>query len=275
MLKEKDTKSPPLFPQNTPHYLRQFLTANSTTSKTTKTTHISFLPSSSNINPLYNQEKKEKKPGKQTTTRGVYNNIKRKSRPRFLEWGAKLAERPTWRHYKRIRARDSHTQRGRAGGDDATQRNALKAQVPRVLFGLGTRRTLTTSGIDGKGRSDGKCGTHQFCPGPLFEENLRVPELTLSHLLPAGVWTSVGRVSVFKTQRFRVSGAFSDTWPSPPSPPVFLKKNCWTDPGRVSKNWQTKISAMFQSASSQTVHTSRFSNTILTQRVSNFLFFEK
>jgi hypothetical protein len=60
MLKEKDTKSPPLFPQNTPHYLRQFLTAKSTTSKTTKTTHISFLPSSSNINPLYNQEKKQK-----------------------------------------------------------------------------------------------------------------------------------------------------------------------------------------------------------------------
>jgi hypothetical protein len=55
-----------------------------------------------------------------------------------------------------MRARDNHTQRGRAGGDDAMQRNALKAQVPRVLFGLGARRTLTTSGTDGNGRTDGR-----------------------------------------------------------------------------------------------------------------------
>jgi hypothetical protein len=150
MLKQKDTKSPPLSPQNTPHHLRQFLTANSTTSKTTKTTHISFLPSF--LPSFLQQYKPVVKSGKnkQTTTRGVYNKIKRKSRPRFLERGAKLAERPTRRRYKRMRARDSHTQRGRAGGDDATQRNALKAQVPRVLFGLGTRRTLTTSGTDGR-----------------------------------------------------------------------------------------------------------------------------
>jgi hypothetical protein len=67
-----------------------------------------------------------------------------------------------------------------------TQRNALKAQAPRILFGLGTRRTRTTSGTDGKGRSGGKCGTHQFCPGPPFEENLRFPVLTFSHSLPVG-----------------------------------------------------------------------------------------
>jgi len=142
MLKEKDTKSPPLSPQNTPHHLRQFLTANSTTSKTTKTTHISFLPSYlpsflQQYKPVVKSGKtKNKKPSKQTTTRGVYNNIKRKSRPRFLERGAKLAEKPTRRRYKWMRARDSHTQRGRAGGDDATRRNATLSKRKFREFSL-------------------------------------------------------------------------------------------------------------------------------------------
>jgi hypothetical protein len=139
-----------------------------------------------------------------------------------------------------MRARDSHTQRGRAGGDDATQRNALKAQVPRVLFGLGTRRTLTTSGTDG--RSDGKRGTHQFCPGPRFEENLRVPVLTLSHSLPVGVWTSVGRVSLFKTHRVRVSGPFSHTWPSS----LFLRKRLFNRPGEGFLKLTKKIQPCFK-----------------------------
>jgi hypothetical protein len=126
MLKEKDTKSPPLSPTkhtSPPPTSLDCKLHNLKDNKDNAYFLPSFLPSFlQQYKPVVKSGKKYKKPSKQTTTRGVYNNIKRKSRPRFLERGAKLAERPTRRRYKRFKPATATRNEGERVG--TTQRNA-------------------------------------------------------------------------------------------------------------------------------------------------------